>query len=57
MDGVLRYLEVRYSMFYALFAHCAILPLLRELAARVGVQEREVWRVLKVPFRGALPLP
>jgi Na+-translocating ferredoxin:NAD+ oxidoreductase RnfD subunit len=29
MDGVLRYLEVRYSMFYALFTHCALLPLVR----------------------------
>jgi Na+-transporting NADH:ubiquinone oxidoreductase subunit NqrB len=57
MDGVLRYLEIRYSMFYALFAHCAMLPVIRALAARVGVQETEVWRVLKVPFRGTLPLP
>ena len=51
MDGVLRYLEVRYSMFYSLFAHCAILPLMRAVAARAGVQEREVWRLLRVPFR------
>ena len=34
MDGVLRYLEVRYSMFYALFTHCALLPLMRAVAAR-----------------------
>lgn len=27
LDGVLRYLEVRYSMFYALFTLCAVLPL------------------------------
>jgi Na+-transporting NADH:ubiquinone oxidoreductase subunit NqrB len=49
-DGVLRYLEIRYSMFYALFAHCAILPGVRALAARAGVQEKEVWRILKFPF-------
>src|SRR5207302_1101997 len=46
-DGVLRFLEIRYSMFYALFAHCAILPVLRALAARAGFQEREIWRTLK----------
>jgi enediyne biosynthesis protein E5 len=51
MDGVLRYLEVRYSMFYALFAHCALLPAMRALAARAGVQEKEVWRILKFAFR------
>lgn len=44
MDGILRYLEVRYSMFYALFIHCALLPLVRQAAARRGVQETEVWR-------------
>jgi Na+-translocating ferredoxin:NAD+ oxidoreductase RnfD subunit len=50
MDGVLRYLEIRYSMFYALFTHCAMLPLIRALAARSGFQETEVWRTLKIPF-------
>jgi Na+-transporting NADH:ubiquinone oxidoreductase subunit NqrB len=50
-DGVLRYLEIRYSMFYALFAHCAILPLLRSVAAKAGVREIEVWRNLKIPLR------
>ena len=49
MDGVLRYLEVRYSMFYALFIHCAMLPLIRALAARTGFRETEVWRTLKFP--------
>ncbi len=33
-DGVLRYFEVRYSMFYALFAFCAILPLIHRRAGR-----------------------
>lgn len=51
MDGVLRYLEVRYSMFYALFAHCALLPVIRAVAARSGVQETEMWRTLEIPFR------
>ncbi len=49
VDGVLRYFEIRYSMFYALFGHCAILPILRVLAARAGVEEKEVWRVLRFP--------
>jgi len=48
LDGVLRYFEIRYSMFYALFLHCALLPLMRGLAARAGFQEKEVWRVLKI---------
>jgi Na+-transporting NADH:ubiquinone oxidoreductase subunit NqrB len=52
MDGVLRYLEIRYSMFYALFVHCAILPLIRAGAARAGFEETEAWKVLRVPFRG-----
>jgi Na+-translocating ferredoxin:NAD+ oxidoreductase RnfD subunit len=55
MDGVLRYLEIRYSMFYALFTHCAMLPLIRALAARTGFQETEVWRTLKIPFRTRPP--
>ena len=46
MDGVLRYLEIRYSMFYALFDRCAMLPLFRALCARTGFQETEVWRTL-----------
>jgi len=51
MDGVLRFFEIRYSMFYALFVHCALLPVLRSVAARSGFQEREVWRILRIPFR------
>jgi Na+-translocating ferredoxin:NAD+ oxidoreductase RnfD subunit len=47
MDGVLRYFEIRYSMFYALFAHCAVLPVVRALAARAGFREREVWRIFR----------
>jgi Na+-transporting NADH:ubiquinone oxidoreductase subunit NqrB len=52
MDGVLRFLEIRYSMFYSLFAHCAILPVMRALAARTGIQEKEVWRILKFSLGG-----
>src|ERR1039457_5512117 len=54
-DGVLRFLEIRYSMFYAMFAHCAILPVVRALAARAGVQEKEVWRIIKLPFGSRPP--
>jgi Na+-translocating ferredoxin:NAD+ oxidoreductase RnfD subunit len=50
MDGILRFLEIRYSMFYALFVHCALLPIFRAIAQRHGVTEKEVWRVLKVPL-------
>ena len=50
MDGVLRLMEIRYSMFYALFIHCAMLPLIRAIALRSGFQEKEVWRILKVPL-------
>jgi Na+-translocating ferredoxin:NAD+ oxidoreductase RnfD subunit len=51
LDGVLRYFEIRYSMFYALFVHCAMLPLLRAVAFRAGFEEQEAWKVLRVPFR------
>jgi enediyne biosynthesis protein E5 len=43
VDGILRYLEIRYSVFYSLFIHCAALPLLRKAAARSGFQERLAW--------------
>ena len=55
IDGVLRYLEIRYSMFYALFIHCAMLPFLRALAARTGFQESDPWRILRIPFRTSPP--
>lgn len=45
IDGVLRYLEVRYSMFYSLFAHTALLPIVYWLAARAGVDEADPWRI------------
>jgi Na+-translocating ferredoxin:NAD+ oxidoreductase RnfD subunit len=51
MDGVLRYLEIRYSMFFALFVHTAALPLLRRLAVRAGFVESDPWRVRRIPLR------
>ncbi len=45
LDGVLRYFEIRYSMFYALFAFCALLPLFRLAAAARGANETDPWRV------------
>lgn len=35
---------------FALFTF-SMLPLMRAVAARVGVQEKEVFRMLKFPFR------
>jgi Na+-transporting NADH:ubiquinone oxidoreductase subunit NqrB len=49
LDGVLRYFEIRYSMFYALFIHCALLPVIRGMAARAGFEEKEVWKILRIP--------
>lgn len=50
MDGVLRYWEIRYSMFYALFLHTALLPVLHWAAARAGVEEASPWRLWEIPF-------
>jgi Na+-transporting NADH:ubiquinone oxidoreductase subunit NqrB len=52
VDGVLRFLEIRYSMFYALFFLCATLPLFRLVAAARGVQETDPWRVAVMVLRG-----
>ena len=56
MDGVLRYLEIRYSMFFALFAHCAILPILRWAALRTGADEKDPWKVLSIPLGARDPV-
>jgi Na+-transporting NADH:ubiquinone oxidoreductase subunit NqrB len=53
VDGVLRYLEVRYSMFYALFGFCALLPVFRLIAAARGVEERDPWKVAVLVLRGS----
>lgn len=47
MDGIMRYFEIRYSMFYALFVHTAILPILHRLAARMGIEESSPWRIIQ----------
>lgn len=52
LDGVLRYLEVRFSMFYALFALTAVLPLFRLVAAARGLDETDPWRVAVLVLRG-----
>ena len=46
IDGVLRFMEVRYSMFYALFALCAVLPVFRAVAAARGVNEADPWKTV-----------
>lgn len=52
MDGIMRYFEIRYSMFYALFIHTAMLPVLHWLAARAGLEEASPWRILQWHLRG-----
>lgn len=42
-DGVLRYLEIRYSMFFALFAFCALLPVFRKVFGGSRM-EAEPWK-------------
>src|SRR5205085_3768070 len=46
VDGLLRLFEVRYSMFYALFGLCAVLPLFRLLAAARGIHEEDPWKTV-----------
>ena len=53
LDGVLRYLEVRYSMFYALFAFCAALPIFRLVAKVRGIEEADPWRTVTLVLGGA----
>ena len=45
-DGILRYLEVRYSMFYTLFAFCAFIPAIRWIQ---GARSREAdpWKTVE----------
>jgi Na+-translocating ferredoxin:NAD+ oxidoreductase RnfD subunit len=57
MDGILRYFEIRYSMFYALFVHTAMLPILHWVAARAGIEESNPWRILQWKFGRAHSLP
>ncbi len=47
LDGVLRRLEIRYSMFFALFTLCALLPVFRAVASAAGAREPDPWQVLE----------
>jgi len=57
LDGIMRYMEIRYSMFYSLFAHCAILPILRWFAQRAGLSESSYWKELRLPLGRTSSLP
>jgi Na+-transporting NADH:ubiquinone oxidoreductase subunit NqrB len=57
MDGIMRYYEIRFSMFYALFAHTAILPIMRWAASRKPAEEKEPWRLLRIPLKPAAAEP
>jgi Na+-transporting NADH:ubiquinone oxidoreductase subunit NqrB len=50
LDGIMRFFEIRYSPFYALFIACATLPILRWLAARAGLREKEIWKCARIPM-------
>ena len=52
VDGVLRLLEIRYSMFYALFGLCAVLPLFRWVAQARGIHETDPWRTAVLVLSG-----
>jgi Na+-translocating ferredoxin:NAD+ oxidoreductase RnfD subunit len=49
-DGVLRYLEIRYSMFFALFSFCALLPVFRRVFGGSRL-EAEPWKTSDRPLR------
>ena len=48
-DGTLRYFEIRYSMFFALFAFCALLPLFRRVFGG-SRRESEPWKTTERPL-------
>jgi|GEM_PF-801645 len=50
LDGVMRYFEIRYSMFFSLFIHCAMLPVVHWITARQGFEEGSYWRLWGVPI-------
>ena len=49
LDGTLRYFEIRYSMFFALFVFCAALPLFRRIFGGSHV-EPEPWKTVERPI-------
>jgi hypothetical protein len=57
VDGILRYMEIRYSMFYALFAHTAMLPIMHWAAARAGLEEGDPWRMIQWTLSRRAPRP
>jgi Na+-transporting NADH:ubiquinone oxidoreductase subunit NqrB len=57
LDGVMRLFEIRYSMFYALFAFCAALPVFRMVAGAAGIAEADPWRTAVRVLRGGRNLP
>jgi len=48
-DGALRYFEIRYSMFFALFAFCAVLPAFRRIFGGSRL-ESEPWKTVERPI-------
>ena len=56
LDGLMRLAEIRYSMFYALFLHTALLPLMHYVATRAGLREADPWRLVVLSARKA-PAP
>ncbi len=56
LDGVMRYYEMRYSMFYSLFIHTAILPIMRWVAEKAGLQEADPWKLVTLSIFGKRPV-
>jgi Na+-transporting NADH:ubiquinone oxidoreductase subunit NqrB len=50
VDGILRYLEVRYSMFYTLFVFCAVIPVIHSLLGSRAA-EKDPWKTVERPLR------
>ena len=51
--GRLRLVLAASAAFYALFIACCTLPILRWLAARRGLREKEHWKYAKIPVSAA----
>ncbi|MGD2110172.1 MAG: RnfABCDGE type electron transport complex subunit D [Phycisphaerae bacterium] len=51
LDGIMRYMEIRYSMFYSLFIHTAMLPIVHWVTTRTGFEEANPWRLVELTFR------
>lgn len=55
MDGAMRFFEIRYSMFYALFIHTALLPVVHWVIRRRGAEEHADWNAVQVMLRPSTP--